>query len=71
MAGNVLDVRDLTVALPAGADRANAVENISFAVKPGEIVENRVEFTPRGETNIAVDNELRRARCPRLGEPRL
>jgi len=34
----VLDVQGLTVRLPAGADRRHAVENISFAVKPGEIV---------------------------------
>ncbi|MEA2876527.1 MAG: peptide/nickel transport system ATP-binding protein ddpF [Hyphomicrobiales bacterium] len=34
----VLDVQGLTVRLPAGADRLNAVENVSFAVAPGEIV---------------------------------
>ena len=34
----VLDVQGLTVRLPAGADRANAVESVSFAVAPGEIV---------------------------------
>jgi len=34
----VLEVQGLTVRLPAGADRANAVENVSFAVAPGEIV---------------------------------
>jgi len=34
----VLEVRDLTVALPAGADRAHAVEKVSFTVNPGEIV---------------------------------
>src|SRR5437879_10790193 len=34
----VLDVQGLTVRLPGGADRTNAVENISFAVAPGEIV---------------------------------
>jgi peptide/nickel transport system ATP-binding protein len=34
----VLDIRGLTVGLPAGADRENAVEQVSFAVKPGEIV---------------------------------
>src|SRR3954447_4761356 len=34
----VLDVQGLTVRLPAGADRINAVENVSFAVAPGEIV---------------------------------
>jgi peptide/nickel transport system ATP-binding protein len=34
----VLDVHGLTVRLPAGADRVNAVENVSFAVAPGEIV---------------------------------
>src|SRR3954468_12872542 len=34
----VLDVQGLTVRLPGGADRANAVENVSFAVSPGEIV---------------------------------
>jgi peptide/nickel transport system ATP-binding protein len=34
----VLDVQGLTVRLPGGADRLNAVENVSFAVAPGEIV---------------------------------
>jgi len=34
----VLEVQGLTVRLPAGADRVNAVENVSFAVAPGEIV---------------------------------
>jgi peptide/nickel transport system ATP-binding protein len=34
----VLDVQGLTVRLPEGADRVNAVENISFSVAPGEIV---------------------------------
>src|ERR1041384_1362470 len=35
---SVLDVQGLTVRLPVGADRVNAVENVSFAVAPGEIV---------------------------------
>src|SRR5436853_3586461 len=34
----VLDVQGLTVRLPHGADRVNAVENVSFSVAPGEIV---------------------------------
>jgi len=34
----VLDVRDLGVALPAGADRPFAARNISFTVNAGEIV---------------------------------
>ena len=34
----VLSVRDLSVALPQGGDRANAVSNISFDVPPGKIV---------------------------------
>jgi peptide/nickel transport system ATP-binding protein len=34
----VLEVRDLTVALPAGADRPHAVEKVNFTVSPGEIV---------------------------------
>jgi peptide/nickel transport system ATP-binding protein len=34
----VLEVQGLTVRLPGGADRVNAVENVSFAVAPGEIV---------------------------------
>jgi len=38
MSATVLDVQGLTVRLPAGADRVNAVENVSFAVAPGEIV---------------------------------
>lgn len=35
---NVLEVQNLTVSLPGSGDRANAVENISFTVAPGEIV---------------------------------
>ena len=38
MSAPVLDVQGLTVRLPHGADRTNAVENVSFAVAPGEIV---------------------------------
>lgn len=38
MTDYVLEVDDLTVRLPKGGDRVNAIENISFKVKPGEIV---------------------------------
>ncbi|HMK81666.1 MAG TPA: ABC transporter ATP-binding protein [Xanthobacteraceae bacterium] len=38
MSKSVLEVQGLTVRLPAGADRVNAVENVSFSVAPGEIV---------------------------------
>jgi len=34
----VLEVRNLSVALPIGADRIHAVEKVSFTVNPGEIV---------------------------------
>ena len=34
----VLDIRRLTVGLPKGADRAFAIEDVSFTVKAGEIV---------------------------------
>jgi peptide/nickel transport system ATP-binding protein len=34
----VLEVRNLGVALPSGADRVHAVEKVSFTVNPGEIV---------------------------------
>ena len=34
----VLEVRDLAIALPAGSDRATAVQNVSFTVGRGEIV---------------------------------
>ena len=34
----VLEVRNLAVALPPGADRVHAVEKVSFTVNPGEIV---------------------------------
>jgi peptide/nickel transport system ATP-binding protein len=36
--GPVLEVRDLTVALPPGADRAEAVSRVSFSVARGEIL---------------------------------
>src|SRR3954464_6389249 len=35
---SALEVRDLTVALPAGADRREAVSGVSFNVAPGEIL---------------------------------
>jgi peptide/nickel transport system ATP-binding protein len=34
----ILAIQDLTVTLPKGADRANAVEKVSLEVQPGEIV---------------------------------
>ena len=34
----ILEVRDLTIALPGGADRATAVRQVSFSVGKGEIV---------------------------------
>ncbi|MGL4811086.1 MAG: ABC transporter ATP-binding protein [Beijerinckiaceae bacterium] len=34
----VLEVINLTVRLPRGGDRTNAIENVSFTVNPGEIV---------------------------------
>jgi peptide/nickel transport system ATP-binding protein len=34
----VLDVRNLTIALPRGGDRPHAVQKVSFTVSPGEIV---------------------------------
>ncbi len=38
MSAPILDIKNLTVELPKGADRKNAVENVSFSVFPGEIV---------------------------------
>ena len=38
MSAPVLSVRDITIALPAGADREHAVEHISFDVNAGEIL---------------------------------
>src|SRR5262245_23625897 len=35
---SALEVRDLSIALPAGADRAEAVSKVSFDVGRGEIV---------------------------------
>jgi len=35
---NVLDIRELSIALPQGADRAHAVSNVSLSVGRGEIV---------------------------------
>ncbi|BBK33019.1 peptide/nickel transport system ATP-binding protein [Stella humosa] len=37
-AAPILEVRDLTVSLPGGLDRANAVEGLSFDVRPQQIV---------------------------------
>jgi len=34
----VLDIRNLSIALPKGGDRGLAVSDVSFSVKPGEIV---------------------------------
>ena len=38
MSQPVLEVRNLTIALPPGGDRARAVEGVSFCVEPHEIV---------------------------------
>ncbi len=38
MTGPILEIRNLTVQLPKGADRNFAVENVSLTVSPGEIV---------------------------------
>jgi len=38
MSAPILDIKNLTVELPKGADRRNAVEGVSFSVYPGEIV---------------------------------
>lgn len=35
---SVLEIKDLTVALPAGAERKHAVEKINFSIEPGEIL---------------------------------
>ena len=37
-AGPILEVKNLTIALPSGGDRATAVRNVSFSVGRGEIV---------------------------------
>ncbi|BBI59660.1 hypothetical protein HSBAA_09660 [Vreelandella sulfidaeris] len=37
-ADTVLSIRDLNIALPKGADRALAVEDVSYEVKRGEIM---------------------------------
>ena len=34
----LLDVQDLTIALPPGADRAHALRNVSFSLDAGEIL---------------------------------
>ena len=34
----ILEVQDLSIALPSGGDRATAVRNVSFTVGRGEIV---------------------------------
>ena len=38
MADTVLDIEDLTVDLPAGADREHAVEDVSLSLRPNEIL---------------------------------
>ena len=38
MAGHLLEVRNLSVTLPKGADREFAVDKVNFTVNPGEIV---------------------------------
>ncbi|MGQ0512362.1 MAG: ABC transporter ATP-binding protein [Betaproteobacteria bacterium] len=38
MTAPVLEVRDLSIALPPGGDRPHAVSEVSFSVAPGEIV---------------------------------
>ncbi|WP_144186064.1 ABC transporter ATP-binding protein [Elioraea rosea] len=38
MTSPILSIENLTIGLPAGGDRANAVEDVSLAVRPGEIL---------------------------------
>jgi peptide/nickel transport system ATP-binding protein len=69
---NVLEVKNLTVSLPKSGDRANAVENISFTVAPGEIVCVVGESgSGKSVTASAVMGLLPDALKPVAGETRL
>ncbi|UPJ47881.1 ABC transporter ATP-binding protein [Bradyrhizobium sp. 200] len=67
--GPVLEVRNLTVDLPPGADRPHAVENVNFTVSPGEIV-CLVGESGSGKSMIAftVMGLLAKALKPSAGE---
>ena len=52
MADPVLDIQGLTVALPANADRAHAVADVSLSLFPDEIVCGVVESGP-GKSGMA------------------
>ena len=51
-----LEVRGLTIALPAGGDRSAAVRNVSFSVGRGEIVSDKgtFRFLPLPESVIGI-----------------
>src|ERR1044072_6776988 len=67
----VLEVRNLSVTLPKGADREFAVDKVSFTVNPGEIV-CLVGESGSGKSVIAftVMGLLAKALKPRSGEIR-
>ena len=57
---SVLDIEGLTVRLPRGADRVNAVENVSFSVAP----ENEMI---QGHGFPITGRLLKRGACPSIG----
>jgi peptide/nickel transport system ATP-binding protein len=68
-ASPVLAIRGLTVGLPAGSDRAKAVEGISFSVRPGEIVCVVGESgSGKSVTAQSIMGLLPRELNPRLGQ---
>ncbi|MEM7521020.1 MAG: ATP-binding cassette domain-containing protein, partial [Pseudomonadota bacterium] len=68
----ILDVAGLTVALPPGLDRPNAIEDISFSVGAGEIVCVVGESgSGKSVTAQAVMGLLPKALTPSAGETRL
>ena len=63
-AGQILEVRNLTIALPSGGDRATAVRNVSFTVGRGEIV---TLIGPNGAGKTTVFNLLTKFLPPTRG----
>ncbi len=71
-AAPVLAIKGLTVGLPAGSDRANAVAGVSFSVGPGEIVCVVGESgSGKSVTAQSVMGLLPRELTPEAGEVRL
>ena len=65
----VLEVRNLSVALPAGADRVHAVEKVSFTVNP--VNDAPTQTVPTAPIATTMTNDGRTNASPASVAPRM